>query len=151
MCCALLLTFLPFPSISVLTCALRQIEHHPRFAQLLEHRPFIRQHTSLGMFGSASAKPVKLFSSSNFIRFLYRKLNRVARGLGPSNTTQRYVRNGRTYFSGTRHLRASQVYPAAFGRQARSQVVVMCSRFGFWHRRPLSHAGLRTIPAPCQR
>ena len=105
------------PSISVLTCALCQIEHHPRFAQLLRYRPFFRQHTSLGMFGAASAKPVKLFSSSNFIQFLYRRLNRAA--VGPSNTTRRHVRGGRTYFTGTRHLRESQVYPPAFGRQAR--------------------------------
>ena len=71
------------------------------------------------MFGAKTAKPIKLISSSPFVTWLYRKLNRKMIDLKKSNTTKRYTdAAGKHRFTGTKTLKSTSVYPPRFGDQA---------------------------------
>ena len=94
-----------------------EIEFHPRLKAFLEARPAVKSMTWLGMYRSSTAKPIKLISSDPFIKHLYRKLNRawVPKSVAAVRKT---MPDGRVTFQGTKHLKETQHYPAAFGKQA---------------------------------
>ena len=93
-----------------------KIMYHPRMAAFLHHCQHFLAKTHLGMFGGGTAKPIRLWSSSNFIQHLQRPLIRSE--VPRSNATRSYLKDGKRRFTGTRHLKATQAYPDRFGRQA---------------------------------
>ena len=93
-----------------------KIDLMPRFAAFLSHRRHTRITTFLGMFGSPSPKPVKLWSDDAWVAKLKRTLQRSR--FGKSDTARRYYDSkGRVRFQGTSKLKESQVYPRSFGSQ----------------------------------
>ena len=94
-----------------------EIDFHPRLKAFLDARQCQKTMTWLGMYRSNTAKPIKLISSDVFIRFLYRKLNRawVPKSVAAVRKT---MPDGRVTYQGTKHLRETQHYPRAFGKQA---------------------------------
>ena len=104
-----------------------KISHHPRLQRFLACRNHYQSFTWLAEFGAETAKPIRLFSSSNFVCFLYRKLNRKL--LKKSGATRRYRdRNGVLRYNGTKKLKSTQQYPPRFGRQAFSVLYTINAR-----------------------
>ncbi|CAL1157484.1 unnamed protein product, partial [Cladocopium goreaui] len=89
---------------------------HPRLKTFLQHAENWECRTHLGMYGAPTWKPVKLVSSDPVVEKLYRTLDRSL--FEPSNSTVKYqTADGRPKFQGSRHLKATQVYPPRFGRR----------------------------------
>ena len=99
-----------------------KIADHPRLAEFLSVRLHYVATTSLGMFGGDSAKPLKLWSSSDFVEHLQRRLIRTQ---VPRSTTTKVTtgKNGKRRFTGTSALKASQGYTERFGRQVAQTVL----------------------------
>ena len=105
-----------------------KIAEHPRLHQFLMLRNHWLVSTSLGMFGAPSAKPLKLWSSSDFVLHLQRRL--VKTKVPKSTTTKVTVsKAGKRRFTGTRDLKLSQGYPERFGRQVAQNNSDICMFF----------------------
>ena len=95
-----------------------EIDCHPRLRQLLESRALQKSFTWLAMFGSETAKPVKLFSDDAFIHRLYRKLDRKLMREKTTKTVRRWWKGNRQCYTGKpKEMKASQIYPPKFGTQ----------------------------------
>ncbi|OLQ03520.1 Neurofilament heavy polypeptide [Symbiodinium microadriaticum] len=84
--------------------------------------------TWLAMFGSETAKPVKLFSDDGFIHRLYRKLDRKSMREKTTKTVRRWWKGNRQCYTGKpKEMKASQIYPPKFGTQVRNKFLLYAS------------------------
>lgn len=94
---------------------------HRRFAKLLKTRQHHRICTWLGMYGSKTPKPIRLWSNSLFVEKLKRKLVRSKFNGGKRLADTYYNADGKKCFKGNKRLKASSAYPPAFGREVLRQ------------------------------
>lgn len=119
------------------------IHLHDRLAEFIRNWNVVQTYTSLGMFGSLSPKPTKLFSDDGWVTHLQRRFHRPTwmalldqMGLTPESTTVSYNDGSNVRrFKGSSSLKKSQVYPSKFGRAVAREFDLRSQQYGLDKRR----------------
>ena len=92
---------------------------HDRLRKFLASRQHFATCTWLGEYGGRTPKCVRLYASSPWVYKLHRKLNRPKWKDFKSDTVVKYIDSkGKVRYHGSKTLRATQVYPPSFCRNA---------------------------------
>ena len=92
----------------------------PVFQKVARHFNIFEFFTWMGMFGSPTPKPTKLWSGSEWLCEVTRKLERsMFKHIEPNTKTYtRYTdSNGKIRTKGTKSMKASQQYPDGYGKE----------------------------------